>query len=160
MLFRSMGGNFLSATPDTKFTAEALNRCDLTVQVSTKLNRSHLITGKEALILPTLGRSDKDILNGEEQFISCENSMGVVQMSKGNLKPVSNDLMSEPMIVCGIAQALFGQESIIDWKTFTTHYDKIRAAIEKAIPGFDNYNTRVRELGGFYLPNEIGRAHV
>jgi molybdopterin-dependent oxidoreductase alpha subunit len=161
-VFIAMGGNFLSATPDTKYTAEALNRCDLTVQISTKLNRSHLITGKEAIILPTFGRSDKDVLNGEEQFISCENSMGVVQMSKGNLKPVSNDLMSEPMIVCGMALALFGEHSIVDWKSFTNHYDLIRDAIEKAIPGFDNYNTRVRELGGFYLPNgsRIGKFNT
>jgi len=161
-VFIAMGGNFLSATPDTKYTAEALNRCDLTVQISTKLNRSHLITGKEAIILPTLGRSDKDVLNGEEQFISCENSMGVVQMSKGNLKPVSNDLMSEPMIVCGMALALFGEHSIVDWKSFTKHYDYIRDAIEKAIPGFDNYNSRVRELGGFYLPNgsRIGKFNT
>jgi molybdopterin-dependent oxidoreductase alpha subunit len=161
-VFIAMGGNFLSATPDTKYTAEALNRCDLTVQISTKLNRSHLITGKEAIILPTFGRSDKDVLNGEEQFISCENSMGVVQMSKGNLKPVSNDLMSEPMIVCGMALALFGEHSIVDWKSFTNHYDFIRDAIEKAIPGFDNYNTRVRELGGFYLPNgsRIGKFNT
>jgi molybdopterin-dependent oxidoreductase alpha subunit len=161
-VFIAMGGNFLSATPDTKYTAEALNRCDLTVQISTKLNRSHLITGKEAIILPTFGRSDKDVLNGKEQFISCENSMGVVQMSKGNLKPVSNDLMSEPMIVCGMALALFGEHSVVDWKSFTNHYDFIRDAIEKAIPGFDNYNTRVRELGGFYLPNgsRIGKFNT
>ena len=161
-VFIAMGGNFLSATPDTKYTAEALNRCDLTVQISTKLNRSHLITGKEAIILPTFGRSDKDVLNGEEQFISCENSMGVVQMSKGNLKPVSNDLMSEPMIVCGMALALFGEHSIVDWKSFTNHYDFIRDAIEKVIPGFDNYNSRVRELGGFYLPNgsRIGKFNT
>ncbi|MFM2156176.1 MAG: hypothetical protein RL516_925 [Bacteroidota bacterium] len=161
-VFIAMGGNFLSATPDTKYTAEALNRCDLTVQISTKLNRSHLITGKEAIILPTLGRSDKDVLNGEEQFISCENSMGVVQMSKGNLKPVSNELMSEPMIVCGMALALFGEHSIVEWKSFTKHYDFIRDAIEKAIPGFDNYNSRVRELGGFYLPNgsRIGKFNT
>lgn len=161
-VFIAMGGNFLSATPDTKYTADALNNCDLTVQISTKLNRSHLITGKEALILPTLGRSDKDILNDEEQFISCENSMGVVQMSKGNLKPVSNDLMSEPMIVCGMALALFGEHSVVDWKSFTKHYDFIRNAIEKTIPGFDNFNERVRELGGFYLPNgsRIGKFNT
>ncbi|MFM7015123.1 MAG: FdhF/YdeP family oxidoreductase [Bacteroidota bacterium] len=161
-VFIAMGGNFLSATPDTKYTAEALNRCDLTVQISTKLNRSHLITGKEALILPTLGRSDKDNLQGEEQFISCENSMGVVQMSKGNLKPVSNDLMSEPMIVCGMALTLFGSNSKVDWTSFTKHYDFIRNAIEKTIPGFENYNARVRELGGFYLPNgsRIGKFNT
>ena len=161
-VFIAMGGNFLSATPDTKYTAEALNRCDLTVQISTKLNRSHLITGKEAIILPTLGRSDKDIVNGEEQFISCENSMGVVQMSKGNLKPVSTELMSEPMIVCGMALTLFGEHSVVDWRSYTKHYDFIRDSIEKAIPGFNDFNTRVRELGGFYLPNgsRIGKFNT
>ncbi len=161
-VFIAMGGNFLSATPDTKYTAEALNRCDLTVQISTKLNRSHLITGKEAIILPTLGRSDKDVLNGEEQFISCENSMGVVQMSKGNLKPVSNELMSEPMIVCGMALALFGEHSVVDWRSYTKHYDFIRDSIEKTIPGFIDFNERVRELGGFYLPNgsRIGKFNT
>lgn len=152
-VFFAMGGNFLSATPDTKYTAEALQRCALTVQVSTKLNRSHLITGEEALILPTFGRSDKDILNGEEQFISCENSMGVIQMSKGNLKPVSNMLMSESLIVCHLAKATLGNRSKVNWDLYMQHYDHIREAIERTITGFDNYNKRVREPGGFYLPN-------
>ncbi len=152
-LFFAMGGNFLSATPDTKFTAEALQKCTLTVQVSTKLNRSHLITGKEALILPTYGRSDKDIVNGVEQFISCENSMGVVQQSKGNLKPVSKQLMSESLIVCNLAKHVLGSKSTINWSLFATDYDHIRDAIEKTIPGFENYNERVRKPGGFYLPN-------
>lgn len=152
-VFFAMGGNFLSATPDTSYTAEALRKCRLTVQVSTKLNRSHLITGEEALILPTYGRSDKDIVNGEEQFISCENSMGVVQMSKGNLKPVSNELMSESHIVCKMAKATLGSKSKIDWSKYEQHYDNIRNAIEKTIKGFDNYNEQVRKPGGFYLPN-------
>ena len=91
-VFFAMGGNFLSATPDTNFTAEALRRCKLTVHVSTKLNRSHLVHGEEALIFPCLSRSDKDIINGVEQFVSCENSMGVVQSSKGVLKPVSRSV--------------------------------------------------------------------
>lgn len=153
-VFIAMGGNFLSATPDTKFTAQALNNCKLTVQISTKLNRSHLITGQEALILPTFGRSDKDISDiGEEQFISCENSMGVVQMSKGNLKPVSDKLLSESVIVCQMAKATLGAKSKISWDSYQTHYDNIREAIEQTIPGFDDYNKRVREPGGFYLPN-------
>lgn len=161
-VFFAMGGNFLSATPDTKFTAEALQRCELTVQVSTKLNRSHLITGEEALILPTFGRSDKDILNGVEQFITCENSMGVVQMSKGNLKPVSDDLMSESMIVCRLAIATLGKRSKVDWYKYMNHYDHIRDDIERTIPGFENYNQRVREPGGFYLPNgsRIGKFNT
>src|SRR5205085_11426045 len=102
-VFMAMGGNFLSATPDTTYTSEALRKCSLTIQVSTKLNRSHLITGEEALILPTLGRSDKDELNGEDQFVTTENSMGVVQMSKGNLNSISGDLLSEPIIVSRLA---------------------------------------------------------
>jgi molybdopterin-dependent oxidoreductase alpha subunit len=152
-VFFCMGGNFLSATPDTKYTAEALRKCKLTVQVSTKLNRSHLITGEEALILPTYGRSDKDVMNGEEQFISCENSMGVVQLSKGNLKPVSNELMSESAIVCLMAKATLGSKSKVNWDKYLQHYDHIRDDIERTIPGFDDYNKRVREPGGFYLPN-------
>lgn len=152
-VFIAMGGNFLSATPDTHFTAQALQRCDLTVQVSTKLNRSHLVTGKEAIILPTLGRSDQDMLNGELQFVSTENSMGVVQSSKGVLKPVSDDLRSEPVIVCELAKATLGRRSKVPWDNYTLHYDAIRDAIEKVIPGFDDYNNRVRQLGGFYLPN-------
>lgn len=152
-VFIAMGGNFLSATPDTTFTAEALRKCQLTVQVSTKLNRSHLVHGKEALILPCLGRSDKDYLNGELQFVTCENSMGVIQMSKGSLKPISDKLLSEPMIVCLMAMATMGKRSKIDWMRYTESYDRIRDDIENAIPGFDKYNERVREPGGFYLPN-------
>lgn len=153
-VFIAMGGNFLSATPDTKYTAAALQNCKLTVQISTKLNRSHLITGEEALILPTYGRSDKDINEfGDEQFISCENSMGVVQMSKGNLKPVSNHLLSESVIVCKMALATLQEKSKINWDIYIKNYDNIRNDIEKTINGFEDYNKRVRELGGFYLPN-------
>ena len=152
-VFIAMGGNFLSATPDTEYTADAMRKCDLTVHISTKLNRSHLIHGKEALILPCYGRSDKDIMNGKEQFVSCENSMGVVQMSKGNLKPISDTLLSEPVIVVRMAQATLGSRSKINWKLYEEDYDFIRNDIELAIPGFENYNQRVRHLGGFYLPN-------
>ncbi|MES2654793.1 MAG: FdhF/YdeP family oxidoreductase [Bacteroidota bacterium] len=153
-VFIAMGGNFLSATPDTKYTAQALQNCKLTVHISTKLNRSHLITGEEALILPTYGRSDKDInTKGEEQFISCENSMGVVQMSKGNLKPVSNHLMSESVMVCQLAKATLGTKSKVNWSLYEEDYDHIRNDIERTINGFNDYNKRVRESGGFYLPN-------
>lgn len=151
-VFFAMGGNFLSATPDTNYTAEALRKCDLTVHVSTKLNRSHLVHGKEALILPCLGRTDKDEHDGNVQFVSCENSMGVVQMSKGILKPVSDDLLSEPVIVCRLAKATL-KKSVIDWDKFEKNYDNIRDDIEKVISGFNNYNKRVRIKGGFYLPN-------
>ena len=152
-VFFALGGNFLSATPDTLYTAEALRKCSLTVHVSTKLNRSHLVHGQEALILPCLGRSDKDVVNGEQQFVSCENSMGVVQSSKGVLEPVSNQLLSEPVIVCRLAKATLGVGSKIDWDDYASHYDLIRDGIEKTIPGFENYNQRVRKPSGFYLPN-------
>jgi len=151
-VFFAMGGNFLSATPDTLFTAEALQNCDLTVQVSTKLNRSHLIHGKEALILPCLGRTDKDLVNGELQFVSVENSMGVVHSSKGSLKPISTHLMSEPAIVCQLAMATL-KNSKVDWGKYLQHYDHIRDSIEDCIPGFENYNQKVRQAAGFYLPN-------
>ncbi|OQP62823.1 hypothetical protein A3860_26285 [Niastella vici] len=152
-VFIAMGGNFLSATPDTNYTANALRKCTLTVHVSTKLNRSHLVHGQEALILPCLGRSDKDLLNGEEQFVSCENSMGVIQWSKGVLPPVSEQLLSEPVIVCRLAKATLGSRSPIDWDKYLQHYDHIRDDIERTIPGFGEYNKRVRQPGGFYLPN-------
>jgi molybdopterin-dependent oxidoreductase alpha subunit len=152
-VFFAMGGNFLSATPDTLFTAEALRKLRLTVHVSTKLNRSHLVHGEEALILPTLSRSDKDMVNGEAQFISTENSMGVVQSSKGILQPVSDQLINETHIVCRMAMATLGNRSVIDWNRYANNYDDIRDVIEQCIPGFENYNVRVREKGGFYLPN-------
>ncbi|MDN5288140.1 MAG: hypothetical protein JWR38_4414 [Mucilaginibacter sp.] len=152
-VFFGMGGNFISATPDTTYTAEALRKLKLSVHVSIKLNRSHLVHGEEALILPTLSRSDKDMVNGELQFISTENSMGVVQSSKGILKPVSDQLINETHIVCRMAIATLGGRSVVDWKRYMNSYDDIRDVIEKSIPGFDNYNKRVREKGGFYLPN-------
>ncbi len=152
-VFIAMGGNFLSATPDTLYTAETLRRCSLTVHVSTKLNRSHLVHGKEALILPCLGRSDKDIINDELQIVSCENSMGVVQQSKGMLSPVSGNLLGEPVIVCRLANAVLKDRTVINWNSYMQHYDRIRDDIEKVIPGFNDYNKRVREPGGFYLPN-------
>ena len=151
-VFFAMGGNFLSATPDTLFTAEALQKCDLTVQVSTKLNRSHLIHGREAIILPCLGRTDKDLINGELQFVSVENSMGVVHSSKGSLKPISSQMLSEPAIVCQLAKASL-KNSKVDWEKYLQHYDYIRDSIEECIPGFENYNQRVRQPSGFYLPN-------
>ncbi len=152
-VFVAMGGNFLSATPDTMYTANALRKCNLTAHISTKLNRSHLVHGKEALILPTLARSDDDIIDGKTQFVSCENSMGIVQSSKGRLKPVSVNLLSEPVIVCRLAKVVLGKSSKVDWDFFEQDYDHIRDAIEKTIPGFESFNERVRRPGGFYLPN-------
>jgi molybdopterin-dependent oxidoreductase alpha subunit len=152
-IFFAMGGNFLSATPDTVYTAEALSKCDLTVHVSTKLNRSHLIHGQEAIILPCLARSDKDLIHGSPQFITTENSMGVIQMSKGNLNPVSDELLSEVAIICRLAKETLGTKSRTNWSLYNNNYDEIRTSIEKTIPGFNDYNKRVRIPGGFYLPN-------
>ncbi|MBV8327476.1 FdhF/YdeP family oxidoreductase [Chryseobacterium sp.] len=148
-----MGGNFLSATPDTTYTAHALRKLNLLVCVSTKLNRGHLVHGKEALILPTYGRSDKDIVNGEVQIVSTENSMGVVQSSKGMLDAVSDNLINETQIVCRMAMATLGNKSVVNWQRYHDSYDAVRDDIEQCIPGFKDYNVRVREKGGFYLPN-------
>ncbi|MBX2953827.1 MAG: FdhF/YdeP family oxidoreductase [Leadbetterella sp.] len=148
-----MGGNFLSATPDTTYTANALRKLNLLVCVSTKLNRSHLIHGKEAIILPTYGRSDKDIVKGEVQIVSTENSMGVVQSSKGVLDAGSDNLVNETQIVCRMAMAVLGDRSVVSWQRYHDSYDAVRDDIEQCIPGFENYNVRIREKGGFYLPN-------
>jgi molybdopterin-dependent oxidoreductase alpha subunit len=150
--FLSMGGNFLSASPDTEFTAKALQRTDLTVQVSTKLNRSHLVTGKTAIILPCLGRTEIDIQKGNAQFVSVENSAGVVHQSRGSKKPISRSLLSEVRIVAGLAKATLS-ETLIDWEGLADDYDKIRDLIQQTIPGFEEFNERVRKAGGFYLPN-------
>jgi molybdopterin-dependent oxidoreductase alpha subunit len=152
-VFFALGGNFLSATPDTEFTAAALGRCRLTAHVSTKLNRAHLVTGHQALILPCLGRTERDVQAAGPQFVSCENSMGVVQASRGVLEPASEHLLSEPVIVARLAAATLGEKSRVDWPVLAGDYDLVRASIERVIPGFDDYNRRVREPGGFYLPN-------
>lgn len=152
-VFFGMGGNFLSATPDTTFTAAAMRKLRLSVQVSTKLNRGHLVHGQEALILPTYSRSDIDMVNGEPQFISTENSMGVIQSSKGMLKPISDQLLNETQIACRMAKATLGERSVVNWNQFENNYDAVRDAIAACIPGFEDYNRRVRLPGGFYLPN-------
>ncbi|HEX8285388.1 MAG TPA: FdhF/YdeP family oxidoreductase [Pyrinomonadaceae bacterium] len=152
-VFFALGGNFLSATPDTEFTARALAGCRLTAQVSTKLNRSHLVTGEQALILPCLGRTERDAQGAGEQFVSVENSMGVVHSSRGSLEPASEHLLSEPAVVVRLARATLGERSALDWGWLVEDYDRVRDLIERVIPGFENYNVRVREPGGFYLPN-------
>lgn len=143
-----MGGNFLSATPDTTYTAHALRKLNLLVCVSTKLNRGHLVHGKEALILPTYGRSDKDIVNGEIQIVSTENSMGVVQDSKGILDAVSDNLINETQIVCRMAMATLGEKAVVNWQRYHDSYDAVRDDIEQCIPGFEDYNIRVRQKEG------------
>ncbi len=151
--FMGMGGNFISATPDTEYTAKALRQCLMTVQVSTKLNRSHLVHGKTALILPCLGRTELDLQESGTQFLSVENSTGVVHQTRGSKEPASLHLMSEPKIVAELAKATLGSDSTVDWDKLVANYDYIRDVIEQTIPGFERYNERVRQSGGFYLPN-------
>ncbi|MEM1214224.1 MAG: FdhF/YdeP family oxidoreductase, partial [Bacteroidota bacterium] len=168
-VFFGLGGNFLSAAPDTSYTAEALRNCQLTAHVSTKLNRSHLVHGKTALILPALGRTELDVQHEGEQFITVENSMGIVHRSKGILEPCSPHVRSEPAIIAGLAQAVLGANNPVDWAAWANNYDHIRDGVAATVPGFEDYNRRVREQdAGFYLPNgpregrfttESGKAH-
>ncbi|UII77938.1 FdhF/YdeP family oxidoreductase [Flagellimonas sp. HMM57] len=152
-VFIALGGNLVSAASDTEYTATAFQNCDLTVSVSTKLNRTHLTAGKTALILPTLGRSEMD----KERFVTVENSMGKVHQSQGRLKPASEHLMSEPEIVANIASAYFGAETSIDWKTLGEDYDLLREKISQVLVGYQNYSIK-SEGSGFYLPNNVREA--
>ena len=155
-VFLAMGGNFLSAMSDTNRTSAALSNCKLTVHISTKPNRSHLITGKTGIILPCLGRTEEDVSSSNgRQFVTVENSMGVVHSSTGTFKPASNLLKSEPAIVSGIGGAIESrlERSGIPWENLSEDYDLIRNLIEKTIPGFDEYNVRIKSKSGFYLPN-------
>ena len=151
-VFICMGGNFLSATPDTDLTAQALRKVGLTVQVSTKLNRSHLVTGRNALILPCLGRTERDVQALGEQFVTVENSMGTVHRSTGGLQPASADLRSEPSIIASIAEMTLGAAHL-EWSSLVEDYDRIRDLMEASLKGFENYNERVRQPNGFSLPN-------
>ena len=152
-VFIALGGNFLSATPDTERTAAALPRCRLTAHVSTKLNRSHLVTGQQALILPCLGRSERDQQDGGEQFVTVEDSMSLVHRSQGVLDPASPQLRSEVAIVAGLARAVLGPRGGADWTALAGDYDRIRDHIAAVIPGFQDFNARVRSQEGFGLPN-------
>ncbi|MER7015683.1 FdhF/YdeP family oxidoreductase [Saccharopolyspora sp. NPDC000359] len=151
--FLGMGGNFVSATPDTEATMRALRGCELTVQVSTKLNRSHATPGRTALILPTLGRTERDVQAGGEQFVTVEDSMSVVHRSRGRLKPASEHLLSEVAITCRLARELLGPQHPVPWESFERDYDVIRDHIANVVPGCADYNRRVREPDGFVLPH-------
>lgn len=151
--FMAMGGNFASATPDTEVTEAALRSCALTVQVSTKLNRSHVVHGRTALILPTLGRTDRDVQDGERQQVSVEDSMSMVHLSTGRLEPVSDELRSEVAIVCELAGELFGPDHPVPWDAYRRDYDRIRDAIARVVPGCADYNAKVRSRNGFQLPH-------
>ncbi|AIY47413.1 FdhF/YdeP family oxidoreductase [Mycolicibacterium fortuitum] len=152
-VFIGMGGNFVSATPDTEVTEAALRSCALTVQISTKLNRSHVVHGRTALILPTLGRTDKDFQAAGKQMVSVEDSMSMVHLSRGSLTPPSEHLRSEVAIVCQLARELLGPEHPVPWEEFNADYDRIRDAIADVVPGCEDYNRKVRQPDGFQLPH-------
>jgi molybdopterin-dependent oxidoreductase alpha subunit len=155
----AVGGNFVTATPDTAVTEPAMRRCALTVQVSTKLNRSHAVTGRAALILPCLGRTERDVQAGGEQFVTVEDSMSMVHASRGRLAPASPQLKSEVAIIAGLARELFGADTATasaaapDWAALAADYDRIRDRISRVVPGFADFNARVREPDGFQLPH-------
>jgi molybdopterin-dependent oxidoreductase alpha subunit len=151
-VFFGMGGNFLSATPDTGYTAEAMRMCALTAHVSTKLNRAHLVTGQTALILPCLGRSEVDRQAKGDQFVTVEDSMCIVNPSRGTLAPASEHLRSEVAIVCGLAKAVLGKKTTVDWEGLQADYSVIRDHIDAVIPGFTHFNRRIAE-DVFYLPH-------
>jgi molybdopterin-dependent oxidoreductase alpha subunit len=152
-VFMAMGGNFVSATPDTAVTESALRNCSLTVQVSTKLNRSHLVHGRTALILPSLGRTDRDIQAGGKQLFSVEDSMSMVHLSRGSLHPPGDQVRSEVAIVCQLARTVLGPDHPVPWETFNADYDTIRDAIAAVVPGCEDYNRKVRAPDGFQLPH-------
>ncbi|MDR7191361.1 FdhF/YdeP family oxidoreductase [Luteimonas terrae] len=152
-VFFGMGGNFAIATPDSDATARGLRNCALTAHVTTKLNRSHLIHGKDALILPCLGRTEIDIQTGGPQGVTVEDSMSMVHLSSGINPPASDTLLSEPAIVARLAHATLGARSKIDWLGAIEDYDRIRDMIAMTFEDFHDFNTRVRVPGGFRLSN-------
>ncbi|CAI2789965.1 Formate dehydrogenase H [Serratia grimesii] len=148
----ALGGNLAAAAPDTERTARALRCCDLTVHISTKLNRSHLVTGKDALILPTLGRTEQDLQASGPQYITVEDSFSMVHASEGVGKPLAETQRSETAIVCGIADAVLGNQQL-DWLELADDYSLIRNHIAATIHGFEDFNRRCDQPGGFYLGN-------
>ncbi|HWJ68228.1 MAG TPA: FdhF/YdeP family oxidoreductase [Nocardioides sp.] len=161
-VFVGVAGNFVRAMSDSDVTEAALRRCRLTVQVSTKLNRSHTVCGDTALILPTLGRSDRDVQATGEQFVTVEDSMSEVHQSRGRLDPASPHLLSEVAIICRLARRTLGEDpaaGTIPWADFEADYALVRDRIARVVPGFDDFNARVAVPGGFRLPNPVNR-HV
>ncbi|MGA8979197.1 MAG: FdhF/YdeP family oxidoreductase, partial [Pedococcus sp.] len=152
-VFFGMGGNFSMATPDTPVVHAGLRACDLTVHVSTKLNRSHTVTGREALILPALGRTDRDLTPRGPQGVTVEDSQGQVHLSEGRLEPPSDQCRSEVAIVTGLAEHLVPDVGAVDWDALGQDYDLVRDHISRVVPDFEDYNARVREPGGFLLPH-------
>jgi molybdopterin-dependent oxidoreductase alpha subunit len=157
-VFFAISGNFLSNVPDTVYSAHAMQRCKLTAHVSTKLNRSHLITGERALILPCLGRTEEDIQATGKQFLTIEDSMGIVNPSQGFFPPASRNLLSDVAIIANLAHATLGSRTTgsrttTNWLGFAANYNLIRDSISRVIPGFENFNARLAEEKFFYLPN-------
>jgi len=152
-VFFAMGGNFVSAVSDTDVTEQAMRQADLTVHVSTKLNRSHVVHGRTALILPALGRSEKDRTGGREQRVTVEDSMSAVHASRGPLEPASDLLRSEVDIVCSLALATLGGDHVIPWGVFRGDYASIRQRIARVVPGCASYDEKVEQPGGFTLPH-------
>jgi len=154
-VFSALGGNIIGAMSDTQYCIDALERCDMTINISTKLNRTHLHHGKTGIILPTLGRSEKDKTAKGFQFVSVENSMGKVHSSEGVLAPASNKLMSEPAIICKIADATFEKDTHVPWNKYADDYSLIRKDIARVVSGFSNYNKKISGKKEFYLPNNV-----
>ena len=152
-VFFGLGGNFVSAAPDTEVTEEAFRRAALTVHVSTKLNRSHVVHGREALVLPALGRSEKDLTGGRVQRVTVEDSTCAVHASQGPLRPASPHLRSEVDIVCSMAQAVLGDRYGLPWQAFRSDYTEIRRRISRVVPGCAAYDEKVDRPGGFTLPH-------
>lgn len=150
-VFFAISGNLFSAAPDTHFAAEGFGRCPLVVHVSTKLHRGHLLGGRESIILPCLGRAERAVHNGEVQLSSAEDSMGIINPSRGRETPISPNLLSDTEIIVRVAQATFGEESPVDWESLLDH-DRVRDHIERVIPGFEAFNERLHK-SFFYLPN-------
>lgn len=156
-VFFGLAGNFVRAAPDSDATEAALRRCRLTVQVSTKLNRSHTACGDTALILPALSRTERDVQDCGEQFVTVEDSMSEVHMTQGKLPPASPRLLSEVAIICRLARATLGR-SAISWSSFEADYGTIRDCISRIVPGFHDYNRRIMQPGGFTLPNPVNEG--
>ena len=153
-VFVSMGGNFALANSETELLEAGMQRAKLTVHISTKPNRSHVVHGQTSLILPTLGRTDKDDKHPKgAQFLSVEDSMSVIHSTQGRLTPVSEHLLAEPVIVARMAQAILGDDHVVDWRAMADDYDVVRDHIARVLPGFEDFNRRVRERNGFVLPN-------
>jgi len=155
-VFIALGGNFAAATPDTSLTQQALSNCSLTVNIATKLNRTHLVPGKDSLILPCLGRTDVDMQASGAQSITVEDSFSMVHASAGVVESDTGEMRSEPAIIAGIAAATLGKQPI-DWSWVIEDYDRIRDLIAKSIPGFDDMNTKIKQPGGFYLGNNAAK---